>query len=186
MSKTTSLPDRTFAFGPLEKWKLKAFKNLILVTDYKMCESKMEKNSTGYSFTLDIFVKFLDKVIFFLFFLHFHLLIWCPPIVLISAFSRNTYRTQLIMQLSFIVRLLPRIDGWLLRFGKWAHDNPGQKPKVDWSKAFKLGTSKITSPLCTRITEKFSFMRCPLCPILKFIFFHLRCYFVIHYISFPT
>ena len=39
------------------------FKDLISVDDYKMCESKMEKNPTWYPLILDVFVKFLYKVI---------------------------------------------------------------------------------------------------------------------------
>ena len=47
------------------KMKLEEFKNLISVADYKVCASKIKKNPTWYPLTLDIFVKFLYKVIFF-------------------------------------------------------------------------------------------------------------------------
>ena len=46
------------------KMKLEDFKDLISVADYKMCKSKMDKNPTWYHLTLDVFVKFLYKVIF--------------------------------------------------------------------------------------------------------------------------
>jgi hypothetical protein len=43
--------------------KLEEFKDLISPADYKLCESKMEKHPTWYPLTLDVFVKFLYKVI---------------------------------------------------------------------------------------------------------------------------
>jgi hypothetical protein len=43
--------------------RLEEFKDLLSVADYKMCESKMEKNPTWYPLTLDVFVIFLYKVI---------------------------------------------------------------------------------------------------------------------------
>jgi hypothetical protein len=46
--------------------KLEDFRDLIFPSDYKMCETKMEKNLTWYPLTLDIFVKFLYNVNFFL------------------------------------------------------------------------------------------------------------------------
>ena len=49
--------------------KLEEFKDLISVTDYKMCESKMENNPIWFFLTLDIFVKFLYKVIFLFIFI---------------------------------------------------------------------------------------------------------------------
>ena len=45
------------------KMKLDEFKDLISVADYKLYESKMEKHPTWYPLTLDVFVKFLYKVI---------------------------------------------------------------------------------------------------------------------------
>ena len=44
--------------------KLEEFKDFISVADYKMCESKMDKNPTCYPLKLDNFVKFLYKVNF--------------------------------------------------------------------------------------------------------------------------
>ena len=49
------------------KMKLKEYKDLISSADNKMCETKMDKNPTWYPLTLDVFVKFMYKVIFFLF-----------------------------------------------------------------------------------------------------------------------
>ena len=46
--------------------KLEDFSDLISAVDYKMCESKMDKNPTWYPLTLDVFVKFLYKVILLL------------------------------------------------------------------------------------------------------------------------
>ena len=43
--------------------KLEEFKDLIFIADYKVYESKIKKNPTWYSFTLDVFFKFLYKVI---------------------------------------------------------------------------------------------------------------------------
>ena len=43
--------------------KLEEFKDLISPQDYKTCEAKMLKTPTWYPLTLDIFVKFLYKVI---------------------------------------------------------------------------------------------------------------------------
>ena len=39
-----------------KKLKLKDFKDLISVADYKMCETKMDKNPTWYPLILDVFV----------------------------------------------------------------------------------------------------------------------------------
>jgi hypothetical protein len=55
---TKLLRIRTFG-----KMKLEEFKDLISPADYKLCESKMEKHPTWYPLTLDVFVKFLYKVI---------------------------------------------------------------------------------------------------------------------------
>ena len=43
--------------------KLEEFKDLISIADYKVCESKMDKHPTWYPLILDVFVKFLYKVI---------------------------------------------------------------------------------------------------------------------------
>ena len=76
-----NLPAKLLRIRTFGKMKLEDFKDLISVADYKMCESKMEKNPTWYPFTLDVFIKFLYKVMYslhyFLFpsscFLHFFL-----------------------------------------------------------------------------------------------------------------
>ena len=59
-----SLPAKLLRIRTFGKMRLEEFKDLLSVADYKMCESKMEKNPTWYPLTLDVFVKFLYKVIF--------------------------------------------------------------------------------------------------------------------------
>jgi hypothetical protein len=58
-----SLPAKLLRIRTFGKMRLEEFKDLLSVADYKMCESKMEKNPTWYPLTLDVFVKFLYKVI---------------------------------------------------------------------------------------------------------------------------
>ena len=58
-----SLPTKLLRICTFGKMRLEEFKDLLSVADYKMCESKMEKNPTWYPLTLDVFVKFLYKVI---------------------------------------------------------------------------------------------------------------------------
>ena len=53
-----NLPAKLLRIRTFGKMKLEDFKDLISVADYKMCESKMEKNPTLYPLTLDVFVKF--------------------------------------------------------------------------------------------------------------------------------
>ena len=62
-----NLPSKLLRIRTFGKMKLEDFKDLISSVDYKMCESKMDKNPTWYPLTLDVFVKFLYKVIFFQF-----------------------------------------------------------------------------------------------------------------------
>jgi hypothetical protein len=59
-----NLPAKLLRIRTFGKMKLENFKDLLSIADYKMCESKMEKNPTWYPLTLDVFVKFLYKVIF--------------------------------------------------------------------------------------------------------------------------
>jgi hypothetical protein len=70
--------------------RLEDFKDLISAAKYKTCETKMEKNPTWYPLTLDIFVKFLYKVIplffSFLFILSFHTL---PFVLIPHSTERN-------------------------------------------------------------------------------------------------
>ncbi len=61
-----NLPAKFLRIQTFGKMKLKDFKDLLSPAYYKMCESKMDKNPTWYPLTLDVFVKFLYKVIFFL------------------------------------------------------------------------------------------------------------------------
>jgi hypothetical protein len=59
-----SLPAKLLCIRTFGKMRLEEFKDLLSVADYKTCESKMKKNPTWYPLTLDVFVKFLYKVIF--------------------------------------------------------------------------------------------------------------------------
>ena len=45
------------------KIKLEEFKDLFSVINYKLCENKMDICPTWYPLTIDIFIKFLYKVI---------------------------------------------------------------------------------------------------------------------------
>jgi hypothetical protein len=58
-----NLPAKLLRIRTFGKMKLEEFKDLISPQDYKTCEAKMLKNPTWYPLTLDIFVKFLYKVI---------------------------------------------------------------------------------------------------------------------------
>jgi hypothetical protein len=73
-----NLPAKLLRIWTFGKMKLKEFKDLIWIGDYKTCESKMEKNPTWYPLTLDVFVKFLYKVIFYIFLLPFSSLKFIP------------------------------------------------------------------------------------------------------------
>ena len=59
-----NLPTKLLRIRTFGKMRLEEFKDLLSIADYKMCESKMEKNPTWYPLTLDVFVKFLYKVNF--------------------------------------------------------------------------------------------------------------------------
>ena len=59
-----NLPAKLLRIRTFGKMKLEEFKDLISPQDYKTCEAKMIKNPTRYPLTLDIFVKFLYKVIY--------------------------------------------------------------------------------------------------------------------------
>ena len=59
-----SLPAKLLRIRTFGKMRLEEFKDLLSIVDYKMCESKMEKNPTWYPLTIDVFVKFLYKVHF--------------------------------------------------------------------------------------------------------------------------
>jgi hypothetical protein len=59
-----NLPAKLLRIQTFGKMKLEEFKDRISSADYKTCEFKMDKNPTWYPLTLDVFVKFLYKVIF--------------------------------------------------------------------------------------------------------------------------
>lgn len=58
-----NLPAKLLRIRTFGKMKLECFKDLISSIDYKTCEAKAAKAPTWYPLTLDIFVKFLYKVI---------------------------------------------------------------------------------------------------------------------------
>jgi len=57
-----NLPAKLLRIRTFGKMRLEEFKDLLSASDYKMCESKMEKTPTWYPLTIDVFVKFLYKV----------------------------------------------------------------------------------------------------------------------------
>jgi hypothetical protein len=59
------LPAKLLRIRTFGKMKLNEFKDLLFVADYKMCKTKMVNGPTWYPLTLDVFVKFLYKVICF-------------------------------------------------------------------------------------------------------------------------
>ena len=67
-----NLPTKLLRIRTFGKMRLEEFKDLLSVSDYKMCESKMEKTTTSYPLTIDVFVKFLYKVNFVCLFVVFH------------------------------------------------------------------------------------------------------------------
>lgn len=113
-----NLPAKLLRIRTFGKMKLDDFKDLISVADYKTCETKMEKNPTWYPLTLDVFVKFLYKVFFFLSLLHSFPLFPCLYTVLIPLFHREKSQMQPILQQGFIVTILPRTVGRLWKFGR--------------------------------------------------------------------
>ena len=99
--------------------KLEDFSDLISVVDYKMCESKMDKNPTWYPLTLDVFVKFLYKVIFTTLLLFFPILMFYAFIFThISVCFRERYPMRRILLHGYTVRPLPRLLDLLLGFGR--------------------------------------------------------------------
>ena len=74
--------------------KLEEFKDLISPVDYKICESKMDKNPTWYPVTLDVFVKFLYKVIISSLCLCVPPLDYCHLITLFFVCVREKCQTQ--------------------------------------------------------------------------------------------
>ena len=63
-----NLPAKLLRIRTFGKMELEEFKDLLSVLDYKLCESKMDIHPTWYPLTIDIFVKFLYKVLVCLFF----------------------------------------------------------------------------------------------------------------------
>ena len=63
-----NLPAKLLRIRTFRKIKLEEFKDLLSIADYKICETKMVNSSTWYPLTLDVFAKFLYKVICFLYF----------------------------------------------------------------------------------------------------------------------
>jgi len=59
-----NLPAKLLRIRTFGKMKLEEFKELISASDYNSCLAKMDKTPTWYPLTLDVFVKFLYKVIY--------------------------------------------------------------------------------------------------------------------------
>jgi hypothetical protein len=96
---------------------LEDFKDLISVADYRTCESKIDKHPTWYPLMLDVFVKFLYKVIVYEFILLIPPFISYTWLALIHANVREKFPMRPILQQGSIVRQLLKIAGRPRRFG---------------------------------------------------------------------
>ena len=112
-----NLPAKLLRIRTFGKMKLEEFKDLLSPIDYKTCENKMMNGPTWYPLTLDVFVKFLYKVICFLPFL----ISPSSMVMLVSYFIFSCFRgrspTRQIPLQGCIVSRLPRLSGLLLRSG---------------------------------------------------------------------
>lgn len=110
-----NLLSKLLGMQTFSKIKFEEFEDLISVADYKVYESKVEKNPTWYPLTMNVFVKILYKVnflfLFILFFFHS-----MPFSYTYFYFSKENYRKRQILQQACTVRLLPRIVLRLLKF----------------------------------------------------------------------
>ena len=85
-----NLPAKLLCIRTFGKMRLEEFKDLLSISDYKMCESKMEKTPTWYPMTLDVFVKFLYNVKFVYTFLNFPPpMFMCVPYPSLCLFQRE-------------------------------------------------------------------------------------------------
>ncbi len=91
-----NLPAKLLRIRTFGKMKLEDFKDLISVPDYKTCETKMEKNPTWYPLTLDVFVKFLYKVILLFNILVFFNFLYCFLFVLERGIQRSGYCVKVV------------------------------------------------------------------------------------------
>jgi hypothetical protein len=112
-----NLPAKSLRIRTFGKMKLEDFKDLISVADYRTCETKMDKHPTWYPLTLDVFIKFLYKVIVYQFLLFILPFISYPWLILIHACDREKFPMRPILQQGSIVRLLPKIAGLPRKFG---------------------------------------------------------------------
>jgi hypothetical protein len=178
---TDNLPTKLFRIRTFGNMKLKEFKDLLSVADYKMCETKMVNGPTWYPLTLDVFVKFLYKVIGFHYFPQSLLPCLCSFLILFLVCSRGRYLQQRITQQGCTVRIIPRLGGRLAKFGM-----PWQKLKRGSSNPFDLGTLKSIFSSPTRTTVMTSSTRCLSYPT-SYIFFLevLNIFSCLVFISFP-
>ena len=79
----------------------------------------------------------------------------CAFLILLCVCFRERYPTRLIRLRGYTVRPLPRHSDLRQKFGILC-----LKPKIGWSKAFVLGTSRSSFPLPTRTTGMISSTRC--------------------------
>jgi hypothetical protein len=93
-----NLPAKLLRIQTFGKMKLEEFKDRISSADYKTCESKMDKNPTWYPLTLDVFVKFLYKLIFLSLCLCVSPLDYCHSFTLFFVCGRESCRTQPTLQ----------------------------------------------------------------------------------------
>lgn len=112
-----NLPAKLLRIRTFGKMKLEDFKDLISPADYRTCVSKMDKHPTWYPLTLDVFVKFLYKVIVYAFILLMLPLISYTWLSLIHANVREKFPMRPILQQGSIVRQLLKIAGRPRRFG---------------------------------------------------------------------
>ena len=150
--------------------KLEEFKDLIFVTDYKMCESKIDKNPTMYLFTLDVFVKFLYKIIFL--FLCLCVFLLCFVICLHSFVFVfiESYPTQPTSQQGCTAWLHPSRSDPLMKFGILL-----QKSKIDSSKIFGFEISKWGLRALWSFSHSatpFGPLHTPLCVFRHWLVFH--------------
>jgi hypothetical protein len=91
MSKIT-FPRSYSAFETFKEMNFEEFKDFISVADYKMCESKMDKNPIWYPFIFDVFVKFLYKIIFLFFMLMCIFIIYFHSFIFVFVCIRESCR----------------------------------------------------------------------------------------------
>jgi hypothetical protein len=137
------------------KMKLEEFKDLNSPAYHETCEAKMVKNPIWYPLTLDVFVKFLYKIISPSLCLCLSPFNCCHSFTLIFVCVRENCRTQPTLQQGCIGRIHPSRSDLLPKFGILS-----PKPKINSSRVFGLEISKRSFPSPTRIMVNISSTRC--------------------------